>query len=164
MKRLPSERSITTLEGECERAEGFSIIREPDTDEKMRIGILEQLAESLFPELFKSIEIPPCKIIKSEKAAWRGMTTCVPIKKHLLRFRGIAIRYQLPYVAIKPSLLRFNYFGQALGTYLHELAHMFGGDGSAAFSNSLSEFMEVILSKAQVVAEYQKHWESHCAK
>ena len=36
---------------------------------------------------------------------------------------------------------------------MHELAHLFGGDRSAAFSHALSELMEITLSQARLIAD-----------
>jgi hypothetical protein len=154
------ELGYPTLEEVCEQNDGFSITREPDAVEESRIAMLEQFVRILIPDLFINIEVPPCKIIKSEKATWRGMTTCIPLTSHLHSFRGIPVRYQLPYVALKPSLLHSTTFGNALSTYLHELAHMFGSDRSAAFSHALSELMEITLSHARLVAQWQEQWEN----
>ena len=147
------------LEDLCEKDDGFSVTREPDPLEKDRITMLERFILSLLPDLFTNLEIPPCKLIKSERAAWQGMAICVPLTTPSGHFRGIPIRYRLPYVALKPSLLQSRNFGNALSTYLHELAHMFGGDRSAAFSHALSELMEITLSQARLIADWQEEWE-----
>ncbi|MEL6492902.1 MAG: hypothetical protein AAFQ95_23380 [Cyanobacteria bacterium J06621_3] len=149
-----------TLESVCEQHKGFSLTRQPHTQEKKRIEMLETFVQTLIPEVFSLVELPPCQIIKSESAAWMGMANCIPIKSTQQKFRGIPIRYQLPYVALKSSLLHSATFGSALSTYLHELAHMFGGDRSAAFSHALSELMEITLSNARLVAKWQEKWES----
>jgi hypothetical protein len=148
------------LEEACEKACGFSVTRDGNSDEMMRIQMLERVVQSLFPDLFKDIELPPCKIIQSGRAVWQGMTTLSPIKTRSLSFRGLPVRYRLPDVALKQSLLQPNKFGSALSTYLHELAHMFGGDSSASFSHALSELMQTTLSNSRMVAEYQELWET----
>lgn len=148
-----------TLEQACEQDGGFSVTREPNPVESKRIQVLEGLASLLLPELLAQIELPPCKIIKSERAAWQGMTTCIPIKGDPPSFRGLSLRYRLPYVALKEALLRSDHFGNALSTYLHELAHMFGGDGSVSFSRALSELMEITLSNSRLIAQWQDRWE-----
>ncbi len=149
-----------TLETVCEQNDGFSVTRDPDIFERGRVEMLERFVQILVPDLFTEMQLPPCKIIKSEKAAWRGMANCVPIATRTHQFRGILVRYQLPYVALKASLLHSDSFGNALSTYLHELTHMFGGDRSASFSHALSELMEVILSNARLIAECQEQWEN----
>jgi hypothetical protein len=148
-----------TLEDACEQAGGFSVARQPTALESKRIRIIEELVSLLFPELLDLIELPPCRIIKSERAAWQGMTTCVPINGERLKFRGLPLRYRLPYVALKEGLLRSGHFGNALSTYLHELAHVFGGDSSASFSRALSELMEITLSNSRLIAQWQDQWE-----
>jgi hypothetical protein len=148
-----------TLESMCERYDGFSVIRDPDAFEQQRVKMLERFTSLLVPDLIAVAPLPPCKLIKSEVAAWRGMASCIPLSGQLAKFRDIPIRYRLPYVALKSSLLRSDNLGNALSTYLHEIAHMFGGDRSAAFSHALSELMEVILSNARLVAEWQSQWE-----
>jgi hypothetical protein len=148
-----------TLESMCERYDGFSVTRDPDAFEQQRVAMLERFTSLLLPDLIALVPLPPCKLIKSEAAAWRGMTSCIPLPGQLSKFRGIPIRYRLPYVALKSSLLHSTNLGNALSTYLHEIAHMFGGDRSAAFSHALSELMEVILSNAYLVAEWQDQWE-----
>lgn len=37
---------------------------------------------------------------------------------------------------------------------------MFGGDRSAAFSHVLSELMEITLSHAHLIAEWQEQWKN----
>jgi hypothetical protein len=152
-----------TLEAVCEQCDGFSVTRDPDASERERVEMLEQFTRLLVPDLVAVMPLPPCKIIKSEKAAWRGMTACIPLSGKISKFRGITIRYRLPYVALKSSLLHSANFGTALSTYLHELAHMFGGDRSASFSQALSELMDVTLSNARLVAQWQEQWERHGA-
>jgi hypothetical protein len=148
-----------TLEAMCEQCDGFSVTRDPDAFEQQRVAMLEQFTCLLVPDLIAVVPLPPCKLIKSEAAAWRGMTSCIPLSGQPSKFRGIPIRYRLPYVALKSSLLYSSNLGNALSTYLHEIAHMFGGDRSAAFSHALSELMEVILSNAYLVAEWSNQWE-----
>ncbi len=153
-----------TLEEKCEEYDGFSITREPVADEMNRVQLLEQLAKNLLADLFDIIDLPPCKIIKNEGSAWRGMTSCIPIHDKSLHYRGIAIRYKTPYVALKQSLLHPDKFGNAFSTYLHELAHVFGSDRSASFSRGLSTLMEVILNNNNTIGRFQEIWESKQAE
>ena len=148
-----------TLEDACEEDDGFSVTREPDRSEATRIHLLERLVSSLFPDLCGEVGPPPCRIIKNERAAWRGMTTCIPLRGHPAVFRGLKVRYRLSHVAIKGHLLRCDRFGNALSTYLHELAHVFGGDGSAAFGHALSLLLEIILNNSRLIGQYQEEWE-----
>ena len=54
------------LEDLCEKDDGFSVTREPEPLEKQRITMLKRFILSLLPGLFTDLEIPPCKLIKSE--------------------------------------------------------------------------------------------------
>ena len=67
------------------------------------------------------------------------------------------VRYRLPYIALEKSLLHTDAFGEALSTYFHELAHMFGGHRSVSFSHALSKLMEITLSNAGLIAEWEKN-------
>ena len=86
------------------------------------------------------------------------MTTCIPLNDSLHHFYGIPVRYRLPYIALKKSLLHTDAFGEALSTYFHELAHMFGGHRSVSFSHALSKLMEITLSNAGLIAECEKKY------
>jgi len=144
-----------TLEQACEEAGGFALTRPPTSREQQRIRLLEEIVRQLVPDF---PELPLCVVIKSEDAVWQGMATCIPIRKPTTRFRDVRVRFDLPYVALKPRLLSGPQLGPALSTYLHELAHMFGGDRSASFSLILSEFMEVTLRHVGQIAEYEQRW------
>jgi hypothetical protein len=66
----------------------------------------------------------------------------------------------LPYVALKGDLLAPSCFGNALSTYLHEIAHMFGSDGSASFSHALSKVLDITLTHSRLISHWQQEWES----
>jgi hypothetical protein len=66
-------------------------------------------------------------------------------------------------VALKAGLLADGLFGDAMSTYLHELAHMFGGDSSAVFSRALSELLALVCGEATAFAELQQRWDA-CAQ
>ena len=147
-----------TLEQACEEDGGFTTTRAPRGEEVRRIQVLEQLVSLLLPELLDQIGLPPCKIITSERATGQGMAICIPIKGRAANWRGIPIRYRLPYIALKESLLHADSFGNALSTYLHELAHIFGGDRSASFSRALSEVMTITLTKSRLITTWEGQW------
>jgi hypothetical protein len=108
------------LEEVCEKNGGFSIVREPLAEEIPLIKLLEEFTSITFKDFFGSESLPSCKIIKTEKAVWMGMASCVPLKKPVINPAGIKIRYQLPYIAMKSRLFTQSSFHEALSTYLHE--------------------------------------------
>jgi hypothetical protein len=69
------------------------------------------------------------------------------------------VRYRLPYVAINETLLRSGPLGPALSTYLHELAHMFGGDNTTAFGHALSEMLSRTILHAGEIAAQMRQWD-----
>jgi hypothetical protein len=146
------------LEDACEDADGFTITRDPDPHETRRIAILEAVAETLFPDLIEQIALPPCKVIDNPNAAWQGMTSCIRIDPNSARWRGLRIRYRLPYLALKATLLQQDGFSDAVSTYLHELGHLFGGDSSAAFSHALSEMLSAAVGHAAQLQARQRDW------
>lgn len=145
-----------SLEDACQQDGGFSIVRPPNEIESQQIAKLEKITRSILHDL--PFELPPCKIIISETATWRGMAVCVPVTPPTLNYRGISIRFSLPYVAMQSSLLTSSKPNVALGTYLHELAHVFGADQSARFSRGLSEFLDAVLAKTAAIADWETDW------
>lgn len=146
------------LEDACQEHDGFTITRAPAHGEMGRIAILEAIAISLFPDLIDQIELPPCKVIDNRRAVWQGMATCIDRAGTTARWRGLRIRYRIPYIALKADLLADDRFGDALSTYLHELAHLFGGDSSASFSHALSEMLAITIQYAGTITSWQGKW------
>ena len=51
-------------------------------------------------------------------------------------------------------------FAEALSTYLHELAHVFGGDHTIGFSQALTEIIEILLRETESIEAAKREWES----
>lgn len=149
------------LEEICEKNGGLSIVREPLAEEIPLIILLEEFTTMLFKGFFGNEGLPSCKIIKTEEAVWRGMALCVPLKKYVVNPAGIKIRFSLPYIAMKSRLFTQFSFHEALSTYLHELAHVFGGDQSASFSRGVSEILDYIIKSARLVEDFSAKWDAH---
>jgi len=149
-----------TLEAVCEAYDGFAIPRAPTGAEPSRIAILESLAQTLLGDLIEQVGLPPCRVIGNVFAAWQGMTTCIPRDGARDSWRGMTVRYRLPYVAVDETLLQPGRLGPALSTYLHELAHMFGGDSSVAFGHALSEMLSRVIVHAGEIAARERQWDA----
>ncbi len=147
-----------SLEAACEKAGGFSLLRSPTSDEQACLALIEKLAAEIFPSLHKISGNPPTFIIRNEQSAWLGMANCLPAKEPAF-FKGYPVQFRLSYVALKPSLIQQDRFGAVLGTYIHEIAHVFGGDRSASYSYGLTSLMETLLDKVQIIADCQTQWE-----
>ncbi|MFZ3132208.1 MAG: hypothetical protein WA125_14225 [Desulfosporosinus sp.] len=152
------------LEEVCEKNGGFSIVREPLAEEIPLIKLLEEFTSKIFSDFFGNKSLPSCKIINTEKAVWSGMALCVPLKKYTVNPAGIKIRFTLPYIAMKSRLFTQSNFHEALSTYLHELAHVFGGDQSASFSRGVSEILDYIIKNAMLVEDFAAQWDAHFLK
>lgn len=148
-----------TLEQLCEEHGGFSVVRDPHGKEIELIQLIEAATSALLGDFLKNKRLPPCKIIRSESAVWSGMTSCVALKQPECTSMGLKIRYDLPYVGLKKGLLDKGHFGNALSTYLHELAHMFGGDRSATFSRALTKILDISLTNSRLIGQFQKKWD-----
>ena len=124
-----------------------------------RIKLLEAVSQILLADFLKAVELPPCKIIKHDAASWRGMANCIPLKRPITVSPRMHIRYRLSQIALKRSLLFEGDFGAVLSTYLHEIAHMFGNEGSASFSKALTELLEITLSNTRIVELFREQWQ-----
>lgn len=147
-----------TLEEVCEKNGGFSVIREPISEEISMINLLEEFTIIVFQGFFGNGDLPPCKIIKTENAVWMGMASCVPLANPVINSAGLKIRYQLPYIAMKRRLFSQSSFPEALSTYLHELAHIFGGDQSSGFSKGITKILDYVIKNTALVENFAARW------
>jgi hypothetical protein len=152
------------LESVCEAYDGFAVPRAPTGAEPSRISILESLANTLLGDLIEQVGLPPCRVIGNAYSAWQGMTACVARGGDRDSWRGLTLRYQLPYVAVDETLLRPGQLGPALSTYLHELAHMFGGDSAVGFGHALSEMLSRAILHAGEIAACERQWDAPTAE
>ena len=147
-----------SLEEECEKNDGYSILRQPSGIEVDLIIILETVSKILLIEFLEDIDYPECRIIKTDNAIWAGMASCHRITPKKTA-RGLKVRFRLPYIAIKSKLLTRDNFGLSLSTYLHEVAHIFGSDKSASFSHALTEILEISLQQTKIIESFRLKWE-----
>lgn len=52
--------------------------------------------------------------------------------------------------------------GQALATVLHELSHIFGGDGSRHFTDALTDLLAATIANREGVDEIEQAWKRAC--
>ncbi len=50
-------------------------------------------------------------------------------------------------------------FPDALATFLHEHAHIFGYDGGRGFTDALTELLETVVRQRSVLDRYEKEWD-----
>jgi hypothetical protein len=92
--QFPATPGYRTLEDACEKDDGFSIVRSPNEMELQQIAKLETITRQILHDL--PFDLPPCKIIISESAVWRGMAVCTPINPSSFKYHGTPIRFHLP--------------------------------------------------------------------
>lgn len=147
-----------TLEDECEKHDGFSILEVPSRKEQKYINLLEGLAEEILGLFFYPEKIPRCKIIKNDQAAWMGVANSYRLYEKTSNIIGLKFMCRLSHVAIKKNLLHKDGFDAAIATYFHELCHCFGGDGSANFSRALTEVMSILLKNLEELIVTKNKW------
>ncbi len=147
------------LEALCEENDGFNLTREPTERELKYIALLEGAVLSLFVDFMNEMTLPPCRVIKNPGGVWVGMTSCIRLSSPEMTPAGHKLRFRLPYIALKSHLFDKKRFGEALSTYLHELAHGFGGDQSRSFSQVVTEFLEIAIIHSNTLEKIRLLWE-----
>ncbi|MGH7595211.1 MAG: hypothetical protein ACREOI_02615 [bacterium] len=147
------------LETLCEENDGFNLTRWPNQREQKHIALLENAVLSIFSNFLCEEKLPPCQVIKNSNGVWNGMANCIRLSNPRMTLSGNKAKFELPYIALKSHLFRRGNFGEALSTYLHELAHAFGGDKSAHFSKAITELLETALIRSREIERFRHLWE-----
>lgn len=147
------------LEQACEAADGFVRLREPTDLEEQYLEILRELALCVLRPILGGDRLPPTRIIDNAPAAWQGMADLRKIREQTVTPNGKRLRYRAKYVALDRRLLAPGRLGQALATYLHELAHVVGGDRSAAFSATLTDLLAEVTDDPRALSEAHARWD-----
>jgi hypothetical protein len=148
-----------TLEEECEKSGGFSLVKEPDATQRKYISVIEAFVEETLGASFFGLEkLPKCSIIISEESAWAGMATCFPVNAERWNRTGRKIKFSMNTVAIMSKHLAKGRFANAVGIYVHELCHVFGKDKSSKFSNALTDAMEILISSLAALIKANIAW------
>ncbi len=70
------------------------------------------------------------------------------------------VRYKLISISLDDMCLRKDNFSEALSVYLHEMAHMFGAEGTRNFTSALTRIIELCVKNNERIESYRKRWES----
>jgi len=97
-------------------------------------------------------------VIENDSASCRGTATLQKRTSRAYNSLGHQFRYHLVQVEIKKSLLKQELFSEAFSTYCHELCHCFGADASAAFSQSLTDAMSLMMMRMECLQDYRQQW------
>jgi hypothetical protein len=86
------------------------------------------------------------------------MAECITLTKPRYNSEGFKIRSELRSICLKLNLFKNDSFDDALSTYLHELAHIFGSDNSVNFSKALTTILSKIIYNAENISKYKEQW------
>ena len=140
----------------CKDAGGFNITREANDRERQILDILQKAAQDIFDGFI--IDFPKCLVIENDSSVYSGKAHIIKSKKLLFNNRGLKIKYTLPYIEIKKSLLIKSSFKEAFSTYCHELCHCFGGDASITFSRALTYAITFIMESNERLLNFHRLW------
>lgn len=146
-----------SLEEVCRDAGGFTDPRPPRDDEIVRLEFLGRCVGELIPELGER-GLPDIRVFDNNATAFWGLAVCKPAPRPFESLLGFPVRHVLSEIIINATLLRSGDFAEILSTCLHEVAHMFGRDESAAFSRALTYLIEVTIRERETIARFQQEW------
>lgn len=148
-----------SIEDECERHDGFTLLRYPNAIEEKYIKLLESFSKEVFSGFLETSALPNCKIITNNSASLAGMAECQKLASPGHNSEGYKIRCKLHSVSLKIRLFNKNTFDESLSTYLHELWHIFGGDNSVNFSKALTRVIGKLIACNETLKQYRVKWE-----
>ena len=147
------------LEEECERHGGFVVDDDANALQTQCFIVLEEVCTQILPGFFLFDSLPKRKIITNPRAAYRGMAVTYPRKRRMLNTKGLWIRYDIGKIYLKSEIFRPDGYYDGLSTYVHEMCHMFGGDGSASFSLALTMMIEVMMENQKRILSGKSQWD-----
>ncbi|MDR1642412.1 MAG: hypothetical protein LBT59_22205 [Clostridiales bacterium] len=148
-----------TLEEECEKNGGYSLVKCPDPLQAKYMQVMEDYVNTIYGASYFGFEsLPECRIILNEEASWAGMATCFPLSSKSCNKLGRKLKFTMNTVAVKGKYLKKDCFATSVSIYIHELCHVFGKDKSANFSAALSEAMQLQLSNIAALLKARIAW------
>jgi hypothetical protein len=160
---------IKLLENACEAAGGYPAVRKPNKSERIKITKLVKAARKLLPPCFISSNISSCEVFDDQAGAALGLAIlsrhrgdiltkylveierkkiCRECKEKICGFNSIS-KYELEGIELNSRLLAAGRdLSGALAVYIHELAHIYGEDGSGKFGRALERAILAIIDRA----------------
>jgi hypothetical protein len=120
-------------------------LRMPTTAERDSIRLLSQVLRELAPEVMAIF-------------AKRNTSYTVAKTEAVLGALKAGQGYRSYEVFLAASLFEAD-FSEALATFLHEHAHIFGYDGSRGFTDALTGLLETVLRHRRDLDPYEQGWE-----
>ncbi len=159
---------VKLLEDACEAAGGYPVVRQPDSLERKKIAKLINAAKEILPPCFISENISKCEVFDEREGTTLGLAKlskydnylltkllvskarkmkCGECKEKICGFNSIS-KYKLKGVELNSKILNGKDLSGALAVYIHELAHIYGEDGSDKFGRALERAIWAIIDKA----------------
>lgn len=150
---------VQSIESKCREEDILPRVSMPEKLETKYIKLLEECAKEIFLGFFNTTDLPNCMVINNLNASVSGYASLIKNKEKTHNLYGYLYKYEIQRVCIKSSNLQKDRFSTALSVYIHELCHTFGGDKSEVFSYALTDALEILIEKHDVVERYRKMWE-----
>ncbi|MDE7310011.1 MAG: hypothetical protein K2N87_00010 [Eubacterium sp.] len=154
-----SDLGMKTLYSLCEEHEGFHVTHKPDTQQKRRIQVLEQMAANIFGDLLCYEKLPECRVIINEETPHAGFASATKTDGSAKNVLGMKVVYHISEVNLREKLFRTNAFPQAMTVYMHELLHQYGADASRQFRTAILAMDYRIMEKGRELEAYEKEWQ-----
>jgi len=147
---ISAERHVQELERKAREEAARKQHREPTTTEFEGIRLLSEVVRSLVPRVMG--------IFDGRKTVYSVAETEVVLGE-LKESRS----YRSHEVFLAASVFESD-LARALAVFLHEHGHIFGYDGSRAFTDALTEIVEMVVRARHALDAREKTWDSLRAK
>ena len=152
---LPCIKDLYTL---CEENGGLELTAPPDSQQLVRIKLLEEVAQKFFSQIYCYGKLPTCNVLVNKSTAALGEAYTHKTDRNIRNSLGVKVTSDISEIYLAKETLDNSSFYRALPIYIHELLHQFGGDSSTAFHSMLVEMNRIILENRREINEYAKQW------
>ncbi len=142
----------------CEENGGLELTAPPDSQQLVRIKLLEEVAQKFFSQIYCYGKLPTCNVLVNKSTAALGEAYTHKTDRNIRNSLGVKVTSDISEIYLAKETLDNSSFYRALPIYIHELLHQFGGDSSTAFHSMLVEMNRIILENRREINEYAKQW------
>jgi hypothetical protein len=124
-----------------------ALIRSFSDDEEAAIDILLEFISLNFPDL--RVEYKNCKFTTGNLDRYFGL------------YETNSFVDNCEHIALNVNIFTMP-FSNAIGLLLHEMLHLYGGDGKKEFTYALTDAIKVLLDDDEIITKkkmYEKQWE-----
>lgn len=147
-----------SLEEACEENGGMLMDAELLPHEQRAFDLLEEVVQDIYGDFFDSTAKYDQRIIGNDSPGVTGMASLVKNYSKKFNNQGISFKFRTKAIYLKRRCFDSLKFHEALGTFVHEKCHVFGGDASVSFSLALTLAMEYLIVKRSELDSYETRW------